>query len=200
MKLEIRLFEKIAIFDIVGTLSVEDFDALEAELPLACQGLTAVVLNLDRATLDKQTAQRFTAMQDAAQKPRLLFVSGRWPGAAAKDLVTALDLIATAESDRIVKIFAKEHERLRLIEKSKALDEKAQAALGDDLELSMARLRDQNRKLKYLLKTLGGEIETLKKQRPASKEGLKIAPETERLLTDAKKTAIEALRNEGLVK
>jgi hypothetical protein len=207
VKLQVKSFEKIAIVYVSGGLISDDADTLDTELVKACSFAGHIVLVFTDARPDKACLAKLSVIAEKRSKgkPRFVFVSSNLPFPAAPDLVIALDYVNTMESGRIVQLFAKELELIKLKEKLEQLDVQLSAQVdGGKLapESAVQKVRDQNKKLQHLHKVWRTEIDNLRKHRARS-DVEALAPketlDTRSRINEAEAKALELLSKQRLL-
>lgn len=205
MSMDVRAvaYQTIAILHFLGELKAADVETLREDLAQECADFSRVLLHLDEARLDRRASEALVQLRDQskAKAPRLYLVSGKMAGADAAELPGALDLIHTLESDRILKLFEKGYALTQARDGLQSVHRRMAEMLGvgdavseDALILAVARAHEESGKLKYLSKTLGFEIEVLRKQRGRAGAGARIPKETEERVTDARRQALAVLK------
>ncbi len=169
MKVDARNYGKIVILSINGPVTQADLISLAVEVPESCANAAHVILVLaPPAPLDAQAAKHLLAWRDkqATLRPKLV-VAADLAGADAKDLVQALDVIDTTEADRLLQVFARDHELARLREKKASTDKQVEQLLAlpakhtqADFEAAAQKLRMRNRTVKSLLHVFSGTKST----------------------------------------
>lgn len=208
MEIRAKSYDKIAILQISGSVSSSQIDPLAKDMAESTKAFSHVIIDLSDATLEKAAHTMLVKIRDksAAVKPRLFLVDPKSNEADASDLVSALDSIASNESNRIVKLFEKTHEHSKLVAELAELDRLSRELLklptdspAEAFDGAVEKIKSENRKLRYLARALGTEIDTLKKQRTQSGAGQTISDDVRKRLDQAKKQALSELKEAGIL-
>ena len=165
MKVDARNYGKIIVLSISGQVVQADLISLAVEMPTACKSATHVIVLLEQVQFDETVGKLFVAWRDkrVPGAPRLVLAAANIEAADAKDLVHALDVIDTAEADRLIQVFARDHELTLLREKKETTDRQLGTLLGlpakhtqAEFDAAALKLRDRHRNVKALLHVFGG--------------------------------------------
>ncbi|MBI3554856.1 MAG: hypothetical protein HY074_01170 [Deltaproteobacteria bacterium] len=165
MKVEARNYGKIVVLSVSGPVTQADLISLTVEIPETCKEATHVVLLLDQAKLDASVPKQLIAWRDkqAALHPKIGLVAANFDGADAKNLVEALDVVNTSDADRLIQVFARDHELTRLRDKKAEADKQVEQLLAlpakhlqADFETAALKLRERHRAAKARLHRLTG--------------------------------------------
>ena len=217
MHIQAKVYTRIAILNLTDKVSEDHVISLDSEMMKLAVKIPSIIVLIDAAEFEQAASMAILKIRDRyaanKNKNRLFIVSSKLTGADAKDLVSALDLIGTSDSDKVTAYFIKDKKLNDLTVKVQKTALKASNFIRTALELpnddkpleaaafsqALIKVKDFNKQLEATYRALGSEIAALKKQRLKTEGNGEIDSDSQDRLNEAKKKALAVMKSAGLL-
>lgn len=216
MDLAIQVYDKVILIAVSGDFKSEDVLTFDQELPALYTGSNALVVSFSAQVKTQEPLFNATVKlrdKHGHKKQRLLFTHPTFKAADFPEPRAALEFVNTAETLRVGDILKAEGDLAEVSKQLGALDgqhddmlrdavglPKGEAPLSEaEREKLQLTLKDRLKKLQYLYKTLGSEIEHIEKERKKAGAGDQAPEDAASRVGGAQKAGLKALKNAGLV-
>lgn len=208
MDFQAKCYDKIAVVHISQEVSANDIKDLDAAFDLSAARLSSIILVVDLAKIQPTDEPALLAIREKHQrnKRKFFIASKTHANADFKDLCEALDALESPAATRIISLFGKQHKIKVLeqeLEKTRAEAAKSLSeALGETLSntdpatfsRAVYELRDRNKKLNVLYKSLVTNSAAMQKKKIALEKQAAAAPENQSLIAELEKRLLNALK------
>ena len=216
MDLSIQVYDKVVLITVSGEFKSEDVLTFDQELPAIYTGSNAVVVSFSASVKTQEPLfSALTKLRDKHnhKKQKLLYTHPSFKAADYPEPRAALEFINTAETLRVADIlkaevdFAEVGKQLSILDKQyddtlrKAVGAAASDAVLTDSEREKMQvvLKDRLKKLHYLYRTLGSEIENIEKERKKAGSIDQPPEDAQQRVESARKSASKAMKAAGML-
>lgn len=168
MNVKSRQYDRVLLIEIDGPVSEPELAQLAGYLNTVASRIAAVVMDVQRAELPPAVVTTVMKLKKQYERSKIKFliVSTDIIGADKAGLAAAVESLKTAESAKIMEIFALEGELKKARDEIMKAQAEVAARLGvapgaDGLDAALRALEEKNRQLRLVFKAFAAEIHQL---------------------------------------